>query len=386
MISFTPMVRLSTLVQGGPQAKPNLNLLVQATQAMMPPDKRNSADTLAALEMMQGMLQAMPEQARKIMEQDIEQAMQGGLTPQAQAMLGEEMAGQTNKALAGMRKGLQEIRQQEQTPVEIHFYHCDHLGTPLALTDRQGQIVWAAKYDPWGNIQEEFNPNNIEQNIRLPGQHHDKETGLYYNRHRYYDPKIGSYINQDPIGLLGGINNFTYASGDPVNRIDPYGTDDFGPIFNAICPGSSCSAPLPPQPQACNTSFGAGEKVNAFVNGAYSVVPGVGNALYQATRGAGLLGPQEYNRSVQETDVLLIGAQEAAKNRQQAYDIVKEVAITAYNNEPLLPYYFAGRLTMGILTGLGPAATLGDTLNGLEKGHNAIDAFVLKGIHGIPGQ
>jgi uncharacterized protein RhaS with RHS repeats len=134
----------------------------------------------------------MPEQARKIMEQDIEQAMQGGLTPQAQAMLGEEMAGQTNRALAGMRKGLQEIKQQEQTPVEIHYYHCDHLGTPIALTDRQGQIVWAAKLDPWGTVQEEYNPNNIEQNIRLPGQHHDRETGLYYNRHRYYDPKIGS--------------------------------------------------------------------------------------------------------------------------------------------------------------------------------------------------
>jgi RHS repeat-associated protein len=97
------------------------------------------------------------------------------------------------------------------------------LGTPLALTDRQGQIVWAAKYDPWGNIQEEFNPNNIEQDIRLPGQHHDKETGLYYNRHRYYDSKIGAYINQDPIGLKGGLNIFSYASGNPVNGTDPLG-------------------------------------------------------------------------------------------------------------------------------------------------------------------
>jgi RHS repeat-associated protein len=132
-----------------------------------------------------------------MMEQEIKQAMLG------------EMAGQTNKALADMRKGLQEIKQQEQTPVEIHYYyHCDHLGTPLALTDRQGQVVWAAKLDPWGNVQEEYNPNDIEQNIRLPGQHHDRETGLYYNRHRYYDPKIRNYINQDPIGLRGGGDEF----------------------------------------------------------------------------------------------------------------------------------------------------------------------------------
>jgi RHS repeat-associated protein len=71
----------------------------------------------------------------------------------------------------------------------------------------------------------EFNPNNIEQNIRLPGQHHDKETRLYYKRYRYYDPKIGIYSNQDPIGLMGGINNFTYVNGNPLGFIDPLGLD-----------------------------------------------------------------------------------------------------------------------------------------------------------------
>jgi RHS repeat-associated protein len=170
----------------------------------------------------------MPEQARQMMEQDIKQALQGGLTPQAQAMLGA-MAGQTNETFARMREGLQEIRQQEQTPVEIHFYHCDHLGTPIALTDRQGQVIWAARYDPWGGIQEEFNPKNINQDIRLPGQHHDLETGLYYNRYRYYDPKSGDYINQDPIGLAGGINPFTYVNSRVTSSIDPIGLDDTSP-------------------------------------------------------------------------------------------------------------------------------------------------------------
>jgi RHS repeat-associated protein len=132
------------------------------------------------------------------------------------------MAGRTNEAFAGMRKGLQEIRRQEQTPIEIHFYHCDHLGTPIALTDRNGQIVWAARHDPWGNVKEEFNPHGIEQDIRLPGQHYDKETGLYYNRHRYYDPKIGSYINHDPLGLDGGINLYGYPK-NPMNWGDPTG-------------------------------------------------------------------------------------------------------------------------------------------------------------------
>ncbi|XJC75510.1 RHS repeat-associated core domain-containing protein [Delftia tsuruhatensis] len=52
---------------------------------------------------------------------------------------------------------------------------------------------------------QEYNPQGILQAIRLPGQHHDRETGLYYNRHRYYDPVVGSYINQDPIGLAGDL-------------------------------------------------------------------------------------------------------------------------------------------------------------------------------------
>jgi RHS repeat-associated protein len=120
---------------------------------------------------------------------------------------------------------MQEIKQAEQTPVTVHYYHCDHLGTPIALTDRQGQIVWAAQYDPWGNIIQEYNPDNMEQNIRLPGQYHDRETGLYYNYHRYYDPKIGSYINQDPIGPLGGWNLSAYTR-NPLRFIDPLGLKD----------------------------------------------------------------------------------------------------------------------------------------------------------------
>ncbi|WP_326923866.1 RHS repeat-associated core domain-containing protein, partial [Delftia sp. RIT313] len=52
--------------------------------------------------------------------------------------------------------------------------------------------------------------------------HHDRETGLYYNRHRYYDPVVGSYINQDPMGLSGGINLSIYIK-DPNWGIDPLG-------------------------------------------------------------------------------------------------------------------------------------------------------------------
>ncbi|MBA3109884.1 RHS repeat-associated core domain-containing protein, partial [Salmonella enterica] len=64
--------------------------------------------------------------------------------------------------------------------------------------------------------------HNMKQLIRLPGQQYDEETGLYYNRHRYYDPLQGRYITQDPIGLRGGWNFYQYPL-DPITDIDPLG-------------------------------------------------------------------------------------------------------------------------------------------------------------------
>jgi RHS repeat-associated protein len=70
---------------------------------------------------------------------------------------------------------------------------------------------------------EEYDPQGIEQNIRLPGQYHDRETDLYYNYHRYYDPKIEAYISQDPIGLRGGVNLYQYVLSSPTNTTDSEG-------------------------------------------------------------------------------------------------------------------------------------------------------------------
>ena len=86
-------------------------------------------------------------------------------------------------------------------------------------------MAWAAKLDPWGNVLQEYNSRGIHQAIRLPGQHHDRETGLYYNRHRYYDSVVGSYINQDPIGFMGGTNPYGYVRNSPVNLADPLGLE-----------------------------------------------------------------------------------------------------------------------------------------------------------------
>ncbi|END3961323.1 RHS repeat protein, partial [Escherichia coli] len=111
----------------------------------------------------------------------------------------------------------------EYTPArKVHLYHCDHRGLPLALISEDGNTVWSAEYDEWGNLLNEENPHHVYQSYRLPGQQHDEESGLYYNRNRYYNPLLGRYITQDPIGLAGGWSLYAYPL-NPVNGIDPLG-------------------------------------------------------------------------------------------------------------------------------------------------------------------
>jgi RHS repeat-associated protein len=126
--------------------------------------------------------------------------------------------------ITAMAKAAVAQQKAEQTAkLTIQMYHCNHLGTPIALLNTQGMIDWAIELDPWGNVLNEFNPKGIDQPIRMQGQQIDRESGLFYNRHRYYDPAMGRYITQDPIGLEGGNNLYSYVGGRPLHFIDPKG-------------------------------------------------------------------------------------------------------------------------------------------------------------------
>ena len=138
----------------------------------------------------------------------------------------------------------------------VFYYQCDQIGAPQELTDEQGNIVWAAEYKVWGRTStlevsatgtDNLDPydlnrfwpggprdlkarsssttqalNHVEQNLRFQGQYHDHESGLHYNRFRYYDPQTGRFVHQDPIGLEGGDNPFVYAP-NPSDWNDPLG-------------------------------------------------------------------------------------------------------------------------------------------------------------------
>jgi RHS repeat-associated protein len=90
------------------------------------------------------------------------------------------------------------------------------------MTDSKGVVVWDAEYKPFGgaDISQDW---QVENNFRFAGQYFDKETGLHYNYHRYYDPKNGRYLRPDPIGLKGGMNLFTHVQNNPINQFDYYG-------------------------------------------------------------------------------------------------------------------------------------------------------------------
>lgn len=105
----------------------------------------------------------------------------------------------------------------------------DHLGVPGALMTEAGQIAWRAQLDVYGVPREEAGvaaeSDRTANPWRFPGQYEDAETGLYYNRFRYYDPEIGRYICEDPVGLLAGFDQFGYVQ-SPTSLADPLGLSE----------------------------------------------------------------------------------------------------------------------------------------------------------------
>lgn len=111
---------------------------------------------------------------------------------------------------------------------QAHYIYTDHLDTARLITDTNGNVVWEwQNTDPFGNNPPNENPSGLgtfEQPLRLKGMVADKETGLFYNVNRDYDPANGGrYIESDPIGLRGGINTYQFVNSNPLSYVDPLG-------------------------------------------------------------------------------------------------------------------------------------------------------------------
>ncbi|WP_197044123.1 RHS repeat-associated core domain-containing protein, partial [Pseudomonas viridiflava] len=155
-------------------------------------------------------------------------------------MLREESPGQSSLYVyePGSYAPLSRVDQKEgEAENKVYYFHTDQIGTPLEMTDIDGQIVWQATYKAWGSL-EALTVNEVEQNLRFQGQYFDEETGLHYNTFRYYDPEVGRFITQDPIGLEGGFNLYQYAP-SAIGWIDPFGLTGFFTSSTFVAPSGS---------------------------------------------------------------------------------------------------------------------------------------------------
>jgi RHS repeat-associated protein len=107
---------------------------------------------------------------------------------------------------------------RQKTGTTLYYFAQDHLGSTTALTSSNGALVERETYDAYGN-----SVGSTRTRYGYTGRERDSLTGLQYNRARFYDPQLGRFISEDPIGITGGINQFAYVSNNPQNGVDPSG-------------------------------------------------------------------------------------------------------------------------------------------------------------------
>nr|WP_233978803.1 RHS repeat-associated core domain-containing protein [Pectobacterium versatile] len=131
---------------------------------------------------------------------------------------------------------------------DIRWFNTDLNGAPLEMTDADGSVRWSGDYGSFGAVNGQTQDSEglrhgkpVEsQPLRYAGQYADDETGLHYNLFRYYDPTVGRFTTQDPIGLAGGINLYQYAP-NPIGWVDPLG-------LHGHCAFGNKSKPRAPRP------------------------------------------------------------------------------------------------------------------------------------------
>jgi len=111
-----------------------------------------------------------------------------------------------------------------------YFIVSNHLGAVERVLNDRGEIVWRAELDPYGLAHVAAKYQRFYQPLRWPGHFYDAETGLHYNRFRYYDPSLGRYLESDPLGISGGVNLYAYTV-NPLRDVDVLG-------LKSKCPNS----------------------------------------------------------------------------------------------------------------------------------------------------
>jgi len=164
---------------------------------------------------------------------------------------------------------------------QVYFYQNEYRNAPERIIDQAGKVVWQASYSAFGEAT--ISIEEIKNPLRLPGQYFDPESNYHYNFKRYYDPALGRYLREDPLGVQGsGLNFYAYANVNPFRYKDATGEVAAQLICFAItaangCPDFSClipgvgkigkglfggrgpKAPKPPKKKPCKTGCFTGD-------------------------------------------------------------------------------------------------------------------------------
>jgi RHS repeat-associated protein len=116
------------------------------------------------------------------------------------------------------------------TEKEQYSIATNYLGTPEAMYREDGETVWTCELNSYGKVRNWQGEIKTDCPFRYQGQYEDAETGLYYNRFRYYSPEEGMYLSQDPIGLHGGTQLYSYVH-NSNSWVDRFG---FAPITDTV--------------------------------------------------------------------------------------------------------------------------------------------------------
>jgi RHS repeat-associated protein len=183
------------------------------------------------------------------------------------------------------------IEQDTGEEGDYRYVIVDQIGTPQAATDRRGNLVWRAVYDPFGAAAVDSDPDgdgaHTALNLRFSGQYFDAETGLHDNYFRSYSPE-GRYLQSDPIGMEGGVNTYAYVGGNPLSNQDPWGLSSVGAYGECKCGSNISKHPNYFKLQVSLGNFATGTWAVAL--GASRIVVGVGLTPATAT-GAGAAPP-----------------------------------------------------------------------------------------------
>jgi len=245
--------------------------------------------------------------------------------------------------------------------LQNHSYHHDQVNSIIALTDHTGAMAQSKTYSPFGRGLTATGTSG--NTLGYTGREFDGASGLYYYRARYYDPEVGRFLSEDPLGFEAGVNFYAYVSNNPLNFNDPFGESEFN-----VCPG--CLIPI--------ELFT--ETIPNFVDGVISLPIGVFHAADFGTQIAGLQGATMEMHAGNNLAIFNELSSQALANPSEAFDLAFDFA---ENN----PAFVTGRILSGVGIGvasqniivsptIGGLAGFGDAINAIDNGVRSLEGFI----------